>query len=280
MDQKNNSSVVFSVLICSLGGSTLAKAVKSIFVGDYTNLEVVIVIDNPSVDAEPILKSNLSKSEFSRVKIINNKENIGVAKSANKGIEHCRGKYICRLDDDDYFVEGRLQKAQDFFENNPKVGILTGGAKVQVASGASYTLCVPSSHEEIEKCLNRRNILVHSTLHIRMDVLKKAGGYNDDFYYAVDYELYLRMLRAGVKFASLDTPLVERVEGDASITINKRRQQALYSLAALSLHHAITWKSEKKILKAILVSFIRFYSPKIVRTIIRKLRSLKRNVRL
>jgi len=280
MDQKNNSSVVFSVLICSLGGSTLAKAVKSIFEDGYTNLEVVIVIDNPSVDVEPILETNLSTSEYSRVKILKNKENIGIAKSANKGIEHCRGKYICRLDDDDYFVKGRLQKVQEFFEKNPKVGILTGGAKVQVASGASYTLCVPSSHDEIEENLNRRNILVHSTLHMRTDVLKNAGGYNDDFYYAQDYELYLRMLRIGVTFASLDTPLVERIEGDESITIHKRRQQALYSLAALSLHHAITWKSEKSILRSILVSFIRFYSPKIVRTIIRKLRSLKRNVRL
>ena len=272
--------MVFSVLICSLGAASLARSIKSVFADHYSHLEVVLVIDNPNFDPKPILEDCLSASEFLRVVIINNSKNVGLTRSLNIGLAQCKGKYLCRLDDDDYFIPGRLQKVQVFFENNPDVAIVTGGAKVQMAIGESYCLSVPQSHKKIEKSLLRRNILVHSALHVRLDLFKQLGGYNEDFYYAQDYEMYLRLLRAGVKFAGLQTLLVYRQEGQSSITVKKHRHQALYSLAAISLHHARTWESENKIVKAIVVAFIRFYAPKVVRTIVRKFRSLKRNVSL
>ena len=280
MTEAGETDVVFSVLISSMGGPSLAGSVKSIFADGYRCLEVILVIDDPAVDVSSVLRACLSESDFFRLIIIRNKVNIGLTKSLNVGLAQCKGKYLCRLDDDDFFVNGRLQKVQKFFENNPQIALVTGGAKVQVSSGECYSLSVPCAHPEIEQSLIRRNILVHSALHVRLDIIKKLNGYNEDFYYSQDYEIYLRMLRAGYKFSALDALLVYRVEGEGSITIKKRRHQALYSLAALSLHHAKTWKSEKQILKMILLSFLRFYAPKAARTIIRKLRSFRNNVSL
>jgi len=272
--------VVFSVLICSLGAGSLARSVKSVFSDNYSYLEVVLVIDNPEFNAKRVLEASLSASELNRIVIITNSKNIGLTRSLNIGLAQCKGKYLCRLDDDDYFIPGRLEQVQFFFENNPHVSLVTGGAKVQMAMGDSYCLSVPQTHQDIEESLIKRNTLVHSALHVRLDIFKRLGGYNEDFYYSQDYEVYLRLLRTGVKFAGLQALLVHRHEGDGCITVTKRRHQALYSLAALSLHHARTWKSEEKIAKAILISFLRFYAPKVVRTVIRKLRSLKRKVSL
>lgn len=62
-----------------------------------------ILVDDCSSDITTMLIARF-KSKFKNVKLIRNAENIGLSGSSNVALSRARGKYIIRLDADDYFT--------------------------------------------------------------------------------------------------------------------------------------------------------------------------------
>ncbi len=96
----------------------LLKSLESINSQTYKNIEILIVNDG-STDPE---YSNLIENENTR--IINMKENSVIKNKyfsdsiRNEGIKESNGKYIAFLDDDDYWLETKLQNQIDILENS------------------------------------------------------------------------------------------------------------------------------------------------------------------
>ena len=77
----------------------------------------IIVVDDAS-------KDNTSKildlfENYKRIRIIRNKKNIGVAASSNIGIQAALGKYIVRVDADDFVNKEFLYQLHLFYKFNP-----------------------------------------------------------------------------------------------------------------------------------------------------------------
>lgn len=84
----------------------------------------VIVVDNASSDGS----QDLVRKEFSRVKLICNRENLGFAKANNQGIKAAKGKYLLLLNSDTILLDKVLVKALSFIEDRKDAGIV--GCKV------------------------------------------------------------------------------------------------------------------------------------------------------
>ena len=86
----------------------IKKCLDSIINQTYRNFEVILVYDdNDKEDLKYIIK--ISK-KISKLKIIVNKKNIGVAKSRNIALKKSKGKYIAFLDCDDYWQKNKLKE--------------------------------------------------------------------------------------------------------------------------------------------------------------------------
>ncbi|GAA4890755.1 glycosyltransferase family 2 protein [Ferrimonas pelagia] len=262
-----------SVLMATLGGPCVLSALRSVLSEPGDGFEIVLVLDTPAVNPAALL-SPLSAEQRARIRLIQNPENLGLTRSLNIGLAACQGEFIARLDDDDQFAPGRIAKVLHIFDADPETDLLTGSVSVSM-TGRGYRLSVPHSHEALARLLQRRNGLVHSALNIRRSVLVECGGYNEGFRFAQDYELYLRLLRYGKRFKGTEQLLAQRIEGAESITLTKRRHQALYSLAALSMHHAQIWGEGPGDIRPILGSVARFACPSALRQLIRWLRSFR-----
>jgi len=75
----------------------------------------IIVVDNGSGDGTP----QIVKTAFPKVKLIENKENLGFAKGNNLGIKAARGKYIMLLNSDTIVKEGALTALVAYLEEHP-----------------------------------------------------------------------------------------------------------------------------------------------------------------
>ena len=64
-----------------------------------------------------------------RIKLIKNKNNIGLTKSLNRGILKAKGKYVARQDADDFSYKKRIELQVNFLENN-KNYIMCGTQRV------------------------------------------------------------------------------------------------------------------------------------------------------
>lgn len=101
--------------------NTLKLTVNSVLNQTYKNFECILVNDASTDDSKKILENIVLHDK--RFNLINNKKNIGVTSSRNKGIAKAKGKYICFLDSDDIWRPDFLDSHLKFRDKNPNVAI-------------------------------------------------------------------------------------------------------------------------------------------------------------
>ncbi len=98
-----------SVVICAYNAANLlTKGVESALSQQGVTLEVILVNDG-STDGTLALMYRLAQND-PRIKVVNNQANLGLAASRNRGEQVAVGEWVCPLDADDWFGEGRLSR--------------------------------------------------------------------------------------------------------------------------------------------------------------------------
>ena len=101
---KRNEKPFVSVIIPVYNSQKLINnAIKSIQNQDLLNIEIILINDYSS-DNSLFIIEELQK-EDPRIKIINNKKNMGIFYSRNIGALSAKGKFIFPLDNDDMFLD-------------------------------------------------------------------------------------------------------------------------------------------------------------------------------
>ena len=102
--------MLLSIIIPSFNGhKTILKALDSINIKTYKDVEVIVVLNGPKNKTKRILKN------YKDIKVIETKE-VGVSNARNIGIENAKGKYLIFLDDDDYFEPKYLNKIYELLK--------------------------------------------------------------------------------------------------------------------------------------------------------------------
>jgi glycosyltransferase involved in cell wall biosynthesis len=200
--------MTISVLMSVYNGKQyLNAAMDSILKQTYADFEFII-IDDGSTDGSLEVLRNYAGID-NRIVLIENKSNIGLPGSLNKGIKIARGKYIARQDADDISALNRLETQLKYAQENSDVDII--GSDCYIIDMDGSIVCITDDYSKItdykSKLLNRRAIFPHGSAFIKKDILIKAGLYDTRFYYSQDGELWLRLIEKGAKIHTMDTPL-------------------------------------------------------------------------
>ena len=93
---KSNLNHLVSIIILNYNaGNLLLNCVDSVFKSTYPNFEV-LVVDNISTDNSHVL----CKEKFEKIRLIENKENLGYCEGNNVGIRNANGEFIVILNPD------------------------------------------------------------------------------------------------------------------------------------------------------------------------------------
>jgi glycosyltransferase involved in cell wall biosynthesis len=85
----------------------LEKSIGSVLNQTLGSVELICVNDRSSDGSLRVLKEFQKKDK--RIKIINNKINVGPGKSRNVGIKNAKGSYVCFLDSDDWLEKNACE---------------------------------------------------------------------------------------------------------------------------------------------------------------------------
>lgn len=205
----------------------LEQAIESILHQTYSDFEFLIVLDDPG-NAALLHILKCYETEDSRIRVLVNDRNIGLALSLNRAIFAAQGIYLARMDADDISLPDRFLKQADFMDEHPEVSVLGTNKIVIDEEGKEYSKGspLPSSPEGTAKTLKYANIMVHPSVMMRKDDIDKIGGYRD-FPTSQDYDLWSRLLTAGMKICNLDDYLIKYRINSSGVTMGKSYKQAL-----------------------------------------------------
>lgn len=205
----------------------LPLSIKSILNQSFKNYELIIIDDGSTDKSLEIIKKYAKKDN--RIIFLKNNLNEKICKTLNRGLEMAKGKYIARMDADDWCYPDRLEKQFKFMELHPEV-VISGGA-MEVCDIRMKTLGVRNyglNDKDIRNKIFLYSPFCHATTISRSTVLK-FEKYNEYLYDSEDYDLYFRLGFKG-KFANLPDVLYKMRINDKGVSLVRSSRQELLVL--------------------------------------------------
>lgn len=137
--------------------------------------------------------------------LVQNKENLGLTKSLNKGLQYVTSKYIARADSDDISLPLRFERQLDYLEHHPDIDIL-GGA-IQEFNENNECLNIrhyPLTHEQACKYILKASPLAHPSVMLRKKIFDEGLRYDEQYRTSQDVALWYDAVLAGYHIANLD----------------------------------------------------------------------------
>jgi glycosyltransferase involved in cell wall biosynthesis len=180
----------------------LIEAVESILNQTMQDFILFIVNDGSTDGTAEYLK----KLTDPRIRVLD-QENSGTAASSNRAISECKTEFIVRMDADDISLPTRLECLLKFMDANPAAGMAGSQAVWFSEHGTGNSLKLPTRHDDIWSALmGGYHAMVHATLIMRTEVIRRAGGYWQFRHYDDDTDMMLRMGETA-KLANIDKVL-------------------------------------------------------------------------
>lgn len=179
------------------GNGYLPAALISILNQTYKNIEV-IAIDDGSIDNSFQILQNFAQRD-SRLRVYQNKQNLNIANTLNRGFHLAKGQYLARMDADDIALPHRLEKQIKYLLAHPEVVIVGGQVKTIDVDGRPLGhKLFPKSDKKIREALFTSNPIQHPTAMINRSLVpKNFVWYDPSLPPAEDYDLFFRLGKFG-----------------------------------------------------------------------------------
>lgn len=195
--------------------TVVGHCLESIHKQSFSNFEV-IVVDDGSTDQSKEMLAEFARSD-SRIRIFGQTHK-GIVDSLNFGLSHCRGKYIARMDGDDWMDPQRLEKQLEFIEKHKDLGLI-GSLVEGIPQTTPYQQWSNSlvTHEAIENELFVESPIMHPTFFGRREVFEALEGYRAHPW-AEDYDFLLRASQQKIRFGKVAEYLVRKKDSPTRLS--------------------------------------------------------------
>lgn len=203
-------------------------SIESMLNQTYRDIELILVPDDPDNNSvTEVLKEYQARD--TRIRILENKKNLGLPGALNKALKEARGEYIARMDADDISHPERLEAQLQFLQDHDldlvgtrKQCINENGERISGSETPFY------SPDTVMRRLRWHDCLPHSTWLAKREVYHRLGGYRD-MPRSEDFDFLLRSLEQGMKMGMCDQILFDHRINDAGISRSGMLEQLLAS---------------------------------------------------
>jgi len=163
------------------------KSIRSILKQTEQDFEIII-FDDCSSDATPDLIESIQDA---RIRLYRNTENCGLTRNLNKGLKLAEGKYIARMDGDDFSLPARFEKQVKYLEENQDVMLISCWTQ---NFGASFLYAkLKENCQELKSRMLVRPVFAHPGFMMRRELIEKGYYYDEAFQTAQDYDFAARV---------------------------------------------------------------------------------------
>ena len=171
-------------------------AIRSVLAQTFRDFELLIVED-PSPHS---IADLVTAIEDPRIRLLQRPQRGTLGAALNAGLAVARAELVARIDADDVALPERLARQVAFLNANPDVTVY--GSRITVIDDRGRSVgrrLLPLAHDDIVAALRRYNCISHPSVMYRKSAVLSLGGY-DETRVAEDYDLWCRMVLAGMRF--------------------------------------------------------------------------------
>ena len=219
--------VLVSVIMPSYNyANYISDAIESVLKQNIQDIELIIIDDCSKDNSVQVIHRYENKDP--RIRTILHKENLGIARTYNDGLDAAEGEYIAFLDSDDIWKKNKLEKQLSILRKKDDLVVWSEGTVIDKEgkpTGQTFTQREHGSRRkksgDIFNELLLNNFIFDSTLivkrenitHIRFD---KDLKYLNDHRFAID-------LARNYSYYFIDEPLADyRVHGKNTILLDPK----------------------------------------------------------
>ena len=171
-------------------GSFIQRTIDSV-VHQLRPGDEYIVVDGASTDGTPaILEAR--RDELSHLII---EPDDGQADAIAKGFALATGEIVAYLNSDDILLPGALEFVRDYFEGNPSVDAIYGHRVfIDEEDRVRRFWILPPHFGYAQK---RWDFIPQETCFWRRRLMEESGGIDTSYQFALDYDLFVRMMTVG-----------------------------------------------------------------------------------
>ena len=194
----------------------IEKAIQSVLFQAMDDWELIIINDGSTDNTMNVLKKY---KDHPKIRVID-QENKGLNVTNNIALRLSSGKYIMRLDADDYLDENALLVLSNTLESKQEVDLVYPDYYLIDAYGEVIELV---RRQKIEEEVHLLDLPAHGACTMfRRHVLKQIGGYIEEFTCQDGYEIWLRFIQKHKPY-NVNIPLFYYRQHSDSLTQNQEK---------------------------------------------------------
>jgi len=181
-------------------GQYLADAIGSVLRQTFSDFELIVINDGSTDNSKEVIATFNDK----RIRYLENKKNLGIVYSRNRGIKEATGDFVGMVDADDVVYHDKFEKQISFLTKNPEFGMVGSWVKFIDNKGnrlsGKWKLNAPP--QKIPSIMLFNNYFVQSAVLYRKDCLRNYS-FTNGFEIGEDYLIWYQILK---RFKSWNLP--------------------------------------------------------------------------
>jgi glycosyltransferase involved in cell wall biosynthesis len=206
----------------------LAETIESVLAQDYPNIEY-IVIDGGSTDGS----LEILERYRDRLRYVSEPDH-GPSDAAAKGLGQARGEIVTWLNADDTLLAGAVRIAAAYLQEHPETDVVYGEGWWIDENGAVISRYPTLPFDE--KTLERDCFICQPAAFLRASSYRRCP-LDPNVARSFDYDLWIRMAKAGFRFASIPEYLAKSRMHQGAKTIYERESVLEASMDLLKRHY-------------------------------------------
>lgn len=202
-----DSKVMVSIIMGAYNVSSLSmldKAIESILLQSLSDFEFIICDDGSTDDTWNRLNKFMQKD--SRIRLLRNKKNQGLAAALNHCLRFAQGEFIARQDADDISDPYRLEKQVRFLKQHENIGFVGTNCDLFDENGIWRNRCFPEFPTKKDFLFTLP--FVHGSLLFRREILlNNPYKVSKETRRTEDYELLMRLYARRIRGGNLQEAL-------------------------------------------------------------------------
>lgn len=190
------------------------------------------------------------------ISLIVNEVNLGIVKALNKGLGYIislnKYHFVARIDAGDVCLNDRLKKQKEVLLKNNEISMVGSWVRfVDMERNKLFDFRPPMYHNKLKRAIRMYNPFVHSAVMYKLNDIKEAGLYPEDFPALEDHACFFNILKKN-KAVIIPEFLMEYEVNPNGISIQNRGIQTKSRVKLLLKEYDFTVIATIGVLRAIL----------------------------